>query len=223
MRTLAILLLGIGIVPVATAAAPVPKTPPVPTLEGKYTVLGQGRTVVGRRGLGGPAALADDERGFVGSPASALRRDVTVTRDTITMEGRTGATTTWEYRLDSSTKPMSIDLVIVPLIGKKTKAHGIVELAGDRVKIAYTPEGSERPKGFDDTENAVVYVFQKVPPPPRTEYKIVTLKPGKEDEAEKRLNELARDGFEISHSTTPGRGGDDQVTHLILKRTVSAK
>jgi uncharacterized protein (TIGR03067 family) len=223
MRTLATLLLGLGVVPVATTAAPVPNVPPVPTLEGKYTVLGQGRTVVGKRGFGGPAGLAaDDERGFVAS-ASALRRDVTITRDTISMESRTGATTTWEYRLDASTKPMSIDLVIVPLIGKKSKAHGIVELAGERVKVAYTPEGSERPKDFDDTENAVVYVFQKVPPPPRTEYKIVTLKAGKEDEAEKRLNELARDGFEISHSTTPGRGGDDQVIHLILKRTVSAK
>lgn len=215
MRKLAALVL--GVIPLSVAAAPVPKAPPAPSIEGKYTVLAQGRSGFGKAARPGAfAGPADpEERGFT----SSLRRGTTITKDTISIESRTAvAPTIWEYRLDPSTKPMSIDIMIVPVLGKKTRVHGIVEQTDDRLKIAYTPEGSERPKDFDDTETATVYVFQKTPPPPRFEYKIVALKVGSEADAEKRLNELAKQGYDLSHSTSPA--GQEPVIHLILKRTV---
>jgi hypothetical protein len=68
------------------------------------------------------------------------------------------------------------------------------------------------------------YIFQKAPPPPRAEYRIVVLKVGHEAEAEKAINALAKDGYEVSLSTAPAvaKGGnpDEPVIHIVLKRMV---
>lgn len=68
-----------------------------------------------------------------------------------------------------------------------------------------------------------VYYFQKAPPPPRTEFRIVALAVGKEAEAEKELNALAKEGYELVTTTSPTAVNDKAAVttvHFILKRTV---
>lgn len=216
--TLGLAVLTAGNVP-APAAAPVPAPARPPAVEGKYTLAASAvvRAVPGGFGGGGrgggPAAAAPLRTARLLPPN---RQEATVTRDTITIAG---TDTTWEYRIDPSAKPMAIDLTIVPLIGKKVKVAGIIEATGDRLVIAHAEEGAERPKSFDPADGVSVYVFQKAPPPPRTEYRIVVLRVGKEAEAEAAINRLARDGFEVAHTTTP-TSPPESVIHFVLKRTV---
>lgn len=213
MKSLIALLL--GIVPVAAAAAPVPNVPPAPSIEGKYTVLTSGTN---RPTKGGGGFAADPLAGGFSGPASTLRRETIITKDSITIDGRTA---TWEYKLDPTTKPMSIDLTITPLRGKKTKHLGIVEQTGDKLSLAYAPEGAERPKDFEDTENTAQFIFQKAPPPPRAEYRIVVLTVGQEAEAEKTINALSKEGYEVAFTTNPAAvAGQNPVIHLVLKRMV---
>ena len=52
---------------------------------------------------------------------------------------------------------------------------------------------------------------------------IVVLNVGQEADAEKMLNTLAKDGFEVAFTTAPAKGiglGDTPVIHLVLKRMV---
>lgn len=212
MTPLAVLLLTLPV------AAPVPQMPPVPSLEGKYTLLTSvANTGRGARGSGGVNPFG--EAGFSG-PASA-RRETTITKDTIVIDGRTA---TWEYKIDPTTKPLGIDITITPLRGKKTKVLGILEVTGDRLNIAYAAEGEARPKDFEDAEGVSHFIFQKAPPPPRAEYKIVVLKVGHEADAEKAINALAKEGYEVTLSTAPAqpKGGnpDEPVIHIVLKRMV---
>jgi len=52
----------------------------------------------------------------------------------------------------------------------------------------------------------------------------VVLKVGQEGEAEKMINALAKDGYEVAFTTAPttpkGGGPEDPVIHLVLKRLV---
>jgi uncharacterized protein (TIGR03067 family) len=205
----------LGLLPFAALAAPAPNVPPPPSIEGKYTLVSSSTAINGKA----RAAFGESGPGS-GFTSSTVRRDSVITRDSISIDGRTAS---WDYRLDPSTKPMSIDITITPARGKKTKVLGIVEEKGDKLTIVYAAEGNDRPKDFEgDGENQSTFVFQKVPPPPRPEYKIIVLRGGKEQEVEKELNTLAKDGFEVmsTHATqTPG----DPTIHFILKRMVSAK
>ena len=68
-----------------------------------------------------------------------------------------------------------------------------------------------------------VYYFQKAPPPPKTEFRIVAMTVGKEEEAEKELNKLAAAGYELVTTTTPAAVNDKAsptTVHFVLKRTV---
>jgi uncharacterized protein (TIGR03067 family) len=202
-----------ALIPVAAAGAPVPNLPPAPSIEGKYTLLTSGPSGKTGRGFATDPALGG---GF--GPAS-LRRETHITKDTIQIEG---STTSMHYRIDPSTKPMSIDITIAPLRGKKTKHLGIMEVTGDKLSIAYGPDGGERPKDFEEADGVRQYVFQKAPPPPRAEYRIVVLTVGQEGDAEKQINALAKDGFEVAFTSNP-TSGKDPVIHLVLKRMVSGK
>lgn len=203
----------------AETAAPVPPAPPGPSIEGKYTILLSTVGAVNRPGgFGGPGRGPGIDR------VSSARRETTITRHTIGIEGSTAG---WEYRLDPTAKPMAIDITITPIRGKKSTHRGIFEIKDERLTIAFTTEGEERPKDFEDAEGVRVYVFQKLPPPPRAEYRIVVLRVGKEAEAEKALNQLAKDGFEVAFTTNPatkptatGGAPNDPVIHFVLKRMV---
>jgi uncharacterized protein (TIGR03067 family) len=195
-------------------AAPVPKAPVPPSLDGKYTLLAttDGPVGPGLKGGGGVRPLA-------------YRPEAVITKNEITIEGRTpvAAGTYMEYTFDPTKSPMTIDVETLSVRGKKTKQLGIVEINGPRLTMALAREGTERPKTTDEAEDVTVYYFHKAPPPPKAEYRIVAMTVGKEEEAEKELNKLAAAGFELVNTTNPaaadGKSAPTTV-HFILKRTV---
>jgi hypothetical protein len=128
-----------------------------------------------------------------------------------------------EYTFDPTKSPMTIDVEIVPVRGKKTKGLGVVEISGNRLTIALAKEGSARPKTTEEVEGVTVYYFLKVPPPPRAEFRIVAMTAGKEDEAEKELNKLTQEGYELVTTTSPiapNPRASVTTVHFVLKRTV---
>jgi uncharacterized protein (TIGR03067 family) len=220
-------------------AAPLPKDTPLLTIDGKYTLLSVS-TPADRGALGGfpnGGGVGPGGGGFGGggvrmtANSAYMVGPATITKKEITLDGsgRVGplvgisGPTTMEYTLDPTKSPAFIDVDNVNLRGKKSKSLGIVEVNGNRLIIALAKEGDERPKTTDEVDNVTVYYFQKAPPPPRTEFRIVAMTVGKEEAAEKELNKLAQDGFELV-STTQAVAVDakSSVTtiHFLLKRTV---
>lgn len=235
MRTL----LSVAVVLVAAAGshaggkAPVPKDKGAAAgdIAGKYTLLSVS-TPDDRNGAGGFGGIA------AGGPGGVVRirtssvymtGPATITKDTITIEGRgvvnpfggAGGPTTMEYTLDASKTPMTIDVMNVSLRGKKTKALGLVEVVGDRLVVAIAKEGDERPKNTEENGDVTVYYFQKAPPPPKVEFKVVAMTAGKEADAEKELNRLAAEGYELVNTTNPiatDAKAAPTIIHFVLKR-----
>jgi len=211
----------------AGGKAPVPKTPVPPSIDGKYTLLAtsSGTTAKGKFADRGDPA---DGSGAFGGPSGFTSRNVrgetVITKNEITIEPRTptGLPVTMEYTLDPTKSPMTIDVETIPVRGKKTRSLGVVEMSGHRLVIALAKEGAERPKTVEEAEGGTVYYFQKAPPPPKVEFKIVAMSVGKEADVEKELNKLAGEGFELMTTTQPTAANDKaSVTtiHFVLKRT----
>ena len=169
-----------------------------------------------------------------GLAATYMVGPATITKSQIMIEGRgnvispfaaAGITLpmTMEYTFDPTKSPMTIDVFNISLRGKKTKSLGLVEVVEDRLIIAVAKEGDERPKNTEENGDVTVYYFQKAHPAPKVEYKIVAMTVGKEADAEKELNKLATEGFELVNTTNPaatdGKASPTTV-HFILKRTV---
>ncbi len=245
-------LLSLAIVLVAltgSRAAPVPKVAPTPSIEGKYTlaaVSNPNQAVAFPKGgpgggVGGPGGGVGGRKGGPGGgiggrggASTALLGPAVITGKEILIEGRTtaavlaalgtgGDSVTMEYTLDSTKMPMTIDVETVDVRGNKTKSLGLVEIRGNRLILAVAKEGDERPKTVDEVAGVTVYYFLKAPPPPRTEYRIVAMTVGKEEAAEKELNNLAAAGFELVNTTQPAAANDKAAPttiHFVLKRTV---
>ena len=231
-------LLSLAVVLVALAgshAAPVPKVAPPPSIEGKYTL-----TAVSNQAGAFPKGAAGGPGGPGGAggrvATTALLGPAVITGKEILLEGRlpatpaaiaafgaVGASTTMEYTLDTTKTPMTIDVETVDARGNKVKSSGVVEIRGNRLIIALAKDGDERPKTTDEAAGVIVYYFLKAPPPPRTEYRIVAMTVGKEEEAEKELNKLAAVGYELVNTTNPAAANDKAsptTIHFVLKRTV---
>ena len=192
--------------------APVPKIPPPPTIDGKYTLLFTSNDSAPAGKGGGPAGRV-------------ARAEAVITGNEITIEGRTAtaAPVMMEYAFDPTKSPMTIDVDTVSVRGKKTKALGVVEITGNRVTIALAKDGGDRPKTADEGDNVTVYYLLKAPPPPRVEYRIVAMTVGKEEEAEKELNKLSALGYELVNTTNPAAANDKAAAttvHFILKRSM---
>ncbi len=212
----------------ASGPAPTPKNPPAPTIDGKYTLVATSAGMPAGKGArfdpadGGPAGGAFGPGGFTRGPTA--RSETVITKNEITIESRTptGTGITMEYTLDTTKTPIAIDAEIVNVRGKKNKVLGVVEITGNRLTIALAKEGAERPKTTDEAEGVTVYYFQKAPPPPRVEFRIVALTAGKEADVEKELNQLAKDGYELVSTTNPIATNDKAAVttiHFVLKRT----
>jgi uncharacterized protein (TIGR03067 family) len=211
----------------AGGKAPVPKTPTPPAIDGKYTLL---TTSSGIPTAKGKFAAADpaDGRGEFGGPSGfssrITRGDTVITKNEITIEPRltSGTPITMEYTVDASKTPVAIDVETISVRGKRTKSLGVIDVSGNRLTIALAKEGAERPKSTDEAEGVTVYYFQKAPPPPKVEFKIVALTVGKEADAEKELNKLAGEGFELvttTQPTAPDSKASVTTIHFVLKRT----
>jgi uncharacterized protein (TIGR03067 family) len=203
-------------------AAPVPKTPPVPSIEGKYALLATSSGLAAPAKGFGPGRATDTDPW--GGPTRALRSEVVISKNEITIESRTVSANpvTMEYTLDPTKSPIAIDVEQVSVRGKKTKMQGIVEVSGNRVILALARDGGDRPKTTDDAEGVLVYYFQKAPPPPKVEFRIVAMTAGKEADAEKELNKLAQEGYELVSTTNPLAVNDRSsptTIHFVLKRT----
>lgn len=201
-------------------AAPVPKAPPPPSIDGKYTLLaGPGTTTA--KGF----AKADPTDPTSGFGARVVRSDATITKNEIHIEPRsvTANPVVMEYTIDPTKTPITIDAEVISAKGKKTKMLGVVEINNNRLTIALAREGIERPKTTDEADGVTVYYFMKAPPPPKVEYRIVAMTVGKEEAAEKELNKLAEMGFEVVNTTNPAATdpkSSPTTVHFLLKRTV---
>lgn len=215
--------------------APVPKAPVSASIDGKYILVATHGSVTltpKGGGFGGPAgAEGGGEVVFGPSRVSTARAETVITKTEIVIEprsspgvaARAGLGTTMQYTLDTTKTPIAIDVETVPVRGKKTKELGVVDITGNRLVIALAKDGAERPKSTDEAEGVTVYYFQKAPPPPRTEFRIVALTVGKEEAAEKELNQLAKEGFELvstTNPTAPDAKASVTTVHFILKRVV---
>jgi uncharacterized protein (TIGR03067 family) len=131
------------------------------------------------------------------------------------------ATQSMAYTIDPTTMPMSIDVISIDQRNKRAEQKGVIEVNGDRITIALAKPGAERPKTTDEGEEVTVYYLKKLPPPPKVEYRIVAMTVGKEAEAEKQLNKLAEEGFELVSTTNPAArdpGATPTTVHFVLKR-----
>lgn len=218
-----------------SGAAPVPKEAPQATIDGKYNLVSVSLPEDRQMAAGGAGGFP------AGGPGGAIRirtsttamymaGPATITKNTINLEGRGiispfagGGPTTMEYTLNATKTPMTIDVTSVNLRGAKGKPQlGLVEVVGDRLVIAVAAAGEDRPKNTEENDNVTVYYFQKAPPPPRTEFRIVAMAVGKEAEAEKELNKLASEGFELMSTTAaaPDAKSAPTTVHFVLKRIV---
>lgn len=217
--------------------APVPRETPAPAIEGNYTLL----SVVNgaEQGFGGGGAGANGfpggVRGARGVGAgggmvvtmgsiSLLSGPTTITKNEITFGGNSrSGLTIMGYTIDGSKTPAAIDVTITNLRGKKSKLPGVVEVVGDRLIIALAKEGDERPKTTEEAEGVTVYYFQKSPPPPHSEFRIIAMQVGDEKETEKELNKLSQEGFELVSTTQPsvtdGKSKAPMI-YFVLTRTV---
>ena len=237
MRTLSSLAVVLVVFGGELRAAPVPADKPPPSIDGKYTLVSVS-TPDDRGGAAGGGAVIGGPGGGVmrvrpGLLATYMTGPATITKNQITIEGRggtispfaaTGVTlpVTMEYTIDATKNPMTIDVDHISMRGKKTKALGLVEVVGDRVIIAINKEGGERPKSTEEVDDVTVYYFLKAPPPPKVEFRIVAMTAGKEEDAEKELNKLTKEGYELVNTTNPiatdGKASPT-IIHFVLKRT----
>jgi hypothetical protein len=220
-------------------AAPVPKDPDVPLLDGSYTVNYTYAATAG--GWGGPGFGPGGAGGPVRMNRIALRTSgATITKKEIIIGSnpdlgwggfddgsgfgvRGNLNQTMTYTIDPTQTPTAIDIFITDVRNKKTKSLGIIEVMDDRITIAVAKPGAERPKNTEETEEGTVYYFKKNPPPPRDEYRIVSMTVGKEAEAEKEMNKLAKEGYQLVNTTNPSANdpkSSHTTVHFVLKRTV---
>lgn len=218
------------------ARAPVPKAPEAPALDGSYTVTYTSTTTLAARGFGNgpgaaPVAPATRTR-LLSTTATISRGEITLGRRIADADpdgpagfSRTSiinSAQTMTYSINPATAPMSIDVVTFDDRNKRATQKGVIEVTDGRVTMALAKPNEARPKSVDEGEGVTVYYLKKLPPPPRPEYRIVAMTVGKEAEAEKQLNKLAAEGFELVSTTNPAAGdpkASPTTVHFVLRRT----
>jgi uncharacterized protein (TIGR03067 family) len=82
---------------------------------------------------------------------------VTITKDTMTLEGPAGKFVL-KYTLDTKKNPVTISMKMTEGAGEGATAEGIVRVKGDDLTICYAREG-ERPKKFEAKEGSNHHLF----------------------------------------------------------------
>ena len=90
----------------------------------------------------------------------AKKAPVTITKDKITMKGDQ-MTFVFSYKLDADAKPVTIDMeTLEPDAVKGSKSKGIIKMDGNKVTIAYDPQGMKTPMDFKSTEKNGIFMFE---------------------------------------------------------------
>jgi uncharacterized protein (TIGR03067 family) len=231
----AVLLVAVGVRAGVKPAAPAPKPSEAPKIDGSYTVNYTSVVSVGGFvGPGGPGGgrIMNNQIALRSSSATISKNQIMIgnwyaNADDGSLPPRlrlqlAGAPQAMTYVIDPTTTPMSIDVTMVDLRNKKTKSLGIIDVADDRITIAVGKPGADRPKTLDENEEVTVFYFKKAPPPARDEYRIVAMTVGKEADAEKELNRLAAEGFQVVNTTNPSAADSKSsvtTVHFLLTRT----
>jgi len=89
--------------------------------------------------------------------ADNLKEKVVIEKDKLTLEGPMKFV--MSYKLDTSKTPAVISLTITESpFGAGATAEGIIEMAGEELKFAYTPMG-KAPEKFESKEGSMVHYF----------------------------------------------------------------
>jgi uncharacterized protein (TIGR03067 family) len=88
-----------------------------------------------------------------------LKGTVEITKETITLKSEE-AKFVIKYKLDSAKKPCRIAMQITEgPAGQGSKADGIIELKGDRLRLCYPAAGGAAPKEFAAPEGSKLHFF----------------------------------------------------------------
>jgi uncharacterized protein (TIGR03067 family) len=82
---------------------------------------------------------------------------VTITKDTMTLEGPAGKFVL-KYTLDTKKKPVTVSMKMIEGAGEGSTAEGIVQVKGDDLTICYAREG-EGPTKFEAKEGSNHHLF----------------------------------------------------------------
>ena len=142
MKTIAVLALGLLTYAALCGRAAEDKKVEAPKIEGKWTLVS-----------GKKNGSDIDEM----SKKSAY----TISKDKITIEGE-GTKFVMGYTFDAKNpKNVEFEILEAPIPDLKgSKALGILELKGEELKMAYSPEKDTRPKDFDGKAD-FLFVFKK--------------------------------------------------------------
>jgi uncharacterized protein (TIGR03067 family) len=92
------------------------------------------------------------------APEELKKQSVTITKDKITLKNE--QTFVMKYDLDASKKPVGIKLEMIESpFGPGAKAAGIIDVAGDELRLCYSPVGEAAPKAFEAKEGSNVHLF----------------------------------------------------------------
>ncbi len=92
-------------------------------------------------------------------PKDHLVGKVVFTKDGITVPAGPDAKFTMVYKLDLKATPTAIDIEIKDGPVKDGKAHGIIALDGDTLKLCYVDASEKRPTKFESTKENKAFFF----------------------------------------------------------------
>lgn len=106
--------------------------------------------------------ITEGSKGGEKSDAKTISGDVTINKETITIEGG-GDKHVMKYKIDASKSPAHIDMVGEEGPAKDIKAEGIISIDGDTIKLAYVPNipgfDAKRPEKFESTKENKAFLF----------------------------------------------------------------
>ena len=88
-----------------------------------------------------------------------LSGKVVIKKGSIELYGEKDVEHAFDFKLDTKTTPVSIDLKGTQGPGKDSEAKGIIEIKGDEVKLAYNSMGGDRPKNFESKKESKIFLF----------------------------------------------------------------
>src|SRR5579884_29831 len=96
--------------------------------------------------------ISSEKNGQKSDQDSLKEGKVIIAKDKITLEGSAG-TFVLKYKLNTTKKPVTIDLEMTEGAGQGSTAKGIIDVKGDELKLCYSAS-DEAPKKFEAKEGS---------------------------------------------------------------------